>query len=231
MALLIKRSPFLTPLYTPILDVFNCLIGIKVQGIEAGLTWVHDHAQVNLPLLPNNTMTLGDLLSKSNSDASSFLSDPTSATQDGVTSAINKVGDKVLKTIKQEALVSLMLLLAWLIVLLIGIGYIFWKSNGQQAVLQPTGSNFLQSPKVDITELYEQRNQSPAPAYVKSGKDNQHTGFNFNNNPAEEEYDEKHGVTNRDTLFPPANQYQVQPVKYYANPEKPNPADRSRFSE
>jgi hypothetical protein len=219
-----------TPLYTPILDVFNCLIGIKVQGIEAGLTWVHDNAQVNFPLLPNNTMTLGDLLSKSNSDASSFLSDPTDATQDGVTSAINKVGDKVLKTIRQEALVSLMLLLAWLIVLLIGIGYILWKSRGQQPVAQP-GMNFLQSPKVDITEMYEQQNQGPAPAYMKSGNISQQTGFNFGNGPIEEEYDEKHGVTNQDSVFPPANQYQATPVKYYANPEKPNPADRSRFSE
>jgi hypothetical protein len=220
-----------TPLYTPILDVFNCLIGIKVKGIESGLTWVHDNAQVSFPLLPNNTMTLGDLLSKSNSDASSFLSDPTDATQDGVTAAITKVGDKVLKTIRQEALVSLMLLLAWLIVLLIGIGYILWKSRGQQPVLQPTGTTFLQSPKVDITEMYEQRNRSPAPAYMKSGLVGQQTGFNFNNAPAEEEYDEKHGVTSQDSVFPPANQYQAQPVKYYANPEKPNSNDRSRFSE
>jgi hypothetical protein len=176
-------------------------------------------------------MSLGDLLSKSNSDASSFLSDPTTSTQDGVTSAINKVGDKVLKTIKQEALVSLMLLLAWLILLLIGIGYILWKSRGQQAVVQPIGTNLFQSPKVDITEMYEQRNQSPAPAYFKSGNNDQQTGFNFNNGAVEEEHDEKHGVTNRDTVFPPANQYQAQPVKYYANPEKPNPTDRSRFSE
>jgi hypothetical protein len=230
MGLLTRLFLFLTPLYNPILDVFNCLIGIKVKGIEAGLTWAHDNAKVNFPLLPNNTMSLGDILSKSNSDASTFLNDPTSATQDGVSSAINKVGDKVLKGIKQEALVSLMLLLAWLIILLIGVAYILWKSRGQQPVLQPTGSNFLQSPKQDITELYEQRNQSPAPAYFKAGNSNQQTGFNFNNG-AEEEYDEKHGVTNRDTVFPPANQYQAKPVQYYANPEKPNPADRSRFSE
>lgn len=78
--------------------------------------------------------------------------------------------------------------------------------------------------------MYEQRTQSPAPAYIKSGNV-ANTGFNFNTGAGEEEYNEKHGVTNRDTVFPPANQYQATPVKYYANPEKPNPADRSRFSE
>jgi len=204
------------------------LIGLKVRGIEAGLTWVHDNAQVNFPILPNNTMTLGDILSKSNSDASTFLSDPTSATQDGVTSAINKVGDKVLKTIRQEALVSFMLLLAWLIVFLIGVIYVLWKSRGQQPVLQPGANNFLHNEqKFDVAEIYQPRTQDPAPAY-KAGNDH---GFHFDNRSVEEEYDEKHGVTNRDTVFPPANQYQAQPVRYYNNPEKPNAADRSRFSE
>jgi len=121
-----------------------------------------------------------------------------------------------------------MLLLAWLIVLLVGIGYILWKSRGTQPILKPAGGDFLYSePKPDITEMYVQRTQSPAPAYMKSGNYSQ-TGFNFNTAP-EEEYDEKRGVTNRDTVFPSA--YQAKPIQYYTNPEKPNPADRSRFSE
>jgi hypothetical protein len=215
-----------TPLYTPITDVFNCLIGLKVKGIQSALTWVHDHAQVNLPMLPNNTMTLGDLISKGTGDNStaSFLDDPHQETSSSVTAAVNKVGDKILATIRQEALISLMLLLAWLIVFLIGLVSImiqFYRHNqpGPRPFTpeykpQEESNPFESSPMSDL------RTATPAPAYSHAKTDvaaqapyalNPHP---FPTSSREDEYDEKHGVTSRDTVFPTANQYQAQPVNY-----------------
>lgn len=38
-----------TPLRGPSLELLNCLIGSKVAGIQSALTFVHDHAHVELP--------------------------------------------------------------------------------------------------------------------------------------------------------------------------------------
>jgi hypothetical protein len=216
-----------TPLYTPITDVFNCLIGLKVQGIESALTWVHDHAQVNFPSLSNNTMTLGDIISKATGDNStaSFLNDPQQATATDVTAAVTKVSDKILAAIRQEALISLMLLLAWLIVFLIGLVSImiqFYRPNqpGPRSFVpeykeQETSNPFENAPVSDL------RTATPAPAYSHARTDVT-TQASYALNPhrfptpsREDDYeDEKHGVTSRDAVFPTVNRYQAQPVNY-----------------
>jgi hypothetical protein len=215
-----------TPLYTPITDVFNCLIGLKVKGIESALTWVHDHAQVNFPLVPNNTMTLGDIISKGTGDNStaSFLNDPQQATSTDVTAAVNKVGDKILATIRQEALISLMLLLAWLIVFLIGLVSImiqFYRHNqpGPRPFTPEYKSQEVSNP-FESSPMSDLRTTTPAPAYSHAKTDvtaqapyalNPHS---FPTSSREDEFGEKHGVTSRDAVFPTANQYQAQPVNY-----------------
>ncbi|KAK9470542.1 uncharacterized protein V1510DRAFT_422819 [Dipodascopsis tothii] len=45
-----------TPLYTPIKDVLDCLILYKIDGIETGLTWVHDNAHVALPTVREDVL-------------------------------------------------------------------------------------------------------------------------------------------------------------------------------
>jgi len=124
---------FGTPLNDPIQDVFNCLIGIKVQGIEAGLTWVHDHAKVSIPALPDNSMTLGDMFGKS-SDLGQFLSDPSSVTQNDLSAALVTVGNKIQATIRQEALLALGVLICYLIVVFSGLGWTIYKLMGSEVV-------------------------------------------------------------------------------------------------
>jgi len=213
-----------TPLYDPIKGVFDCLIGLKIKGIESGLTWVHDHAQISFPMLPNDTMTIGALLSKSNSEGADFFSDPTTTTQNDVSAAINKVGNMILKGIRQEALISLMLLLAWLIIFLIGIVSImitFYKHGSPGAATFPNEyhqqdvSNMFENP-----QSIQSRTVTPAPAYSNGNPDvnsqapfalNPHT---FPQTSGNDDFQEKHGVTSREVVFPTANQFQAQPINY-----------------
>lgn len=210
-----------TVFYQPILNVFDCLIGFKVAGIEEGLTWVSNHAQVNFPLLPNDTMTLGDILQKtsdnstsssnSSSDLSSFLSNPGSATQDGVTEAINKVSNAVLKSIRQEALIATMLLVAWLVVVCIGLGYVIWRSCSKQQRMKVVPHNpdvWYSEPKSGgPSEMYQA--QPPAPVYYNAAADpNLNFEFGGQESGSERFDNEKNGLTATTTeaVFPQENE-------------------------
>jgi hypothetical protein len=165
-----------TPLYTAITDVFNCLIGLKVQGIEQGLTWVQQNAHLDFPLLPNDTMSVSALLSKSNNQAAAALfADPQMATQDEVSAAINKISNIVESGIKQEALIAFMLLMAWIVVFLCGLLNTCIKLSGRDRLRGEGGHEYpSQQPQHD-QEVFEtrpaERPLSPAPAYSISNPD------------------------------------------------------------
>ena len=114
-----------TVLYTPILDVLNCLVLLKVKGIEDGLTWVSDHAYFELPTFPNNTFSLGALAETSNdgtaSSADSLLSPGNNEASDKVTAAIAYVIDSMLDSLRTETIISSVLVGLWVIIALIGI--------------------------------------------------------------------------------------------------------------
>lgn len=111
-----------TKLEQPIRQVIFCLVGLKIEAVERGLTWVRDHAHVTFPLLPNDTFSLGAQKSISgDSDLTSFLASPSSVTTDEVTEAAQKVVDFLHNNIVQEALISTGLLLVYVIVVLIGV--------------------------------------------------------------------------------------------------------------
>ncbi|KAI9768560.1 MAG: plasma membrane fusion protein prm1 [Geoglossum simile] len=110
-----------TILNDPIKEVFNCLIGIKIAGIEKGLTWIHDNAHVNFPLLPNDTFTLGAAASlASDNKADSFLADPSGKTTDKITGALNRVIKSFANGIRTEAIISSVILIIWFTIVLIG---------------------------------------------------------------------------------------------------------------
>lgn len=220
-----------TPLYEPVKGVFDCLIGLKVKGISSGLTWVHDNAQVTFPKLPNDTMTIGALLKQTNSGGADFFNDPKGATEDDVTRALTKVTNKILKSIQQEALISLFLLLAWFIIFLIGFITVFIRHRNGGRPGAPTPFNFgneyqptTEKAFYGSTEPLEPVNitRSPAPAYFRENPDvssnapyslNPHP-FNHSRSSSEDELeDQKQGIS-RDTVFPTSNQYRTQPVNY-----------------
>jgi len=219
-----------TPLYGPVKGVFDCLIGLKVKGIASGLTWVHDNAQIKFPMLPNDTMTIGALLQKTNSGGADFFNDPKGTTEDDVTRALTKVTNKILKSIQQEALISFMLLLAWFIIFLIGFITMFIRHRNQGRSGSPTPFNFnnvYQPSEKNVygrAQPFEPRNvtSSPAPAYFRGDPDvSNNAPYSLNPHPfrhsissSENELEEqKHGIS-RDTVFPTTNQYRAEPVNY-----------------
>ena len=112
-----------TPLYAPITEVLNCLIGLKIAGIQKGLDWVSDNAQVNFPHLPNDTFSLGavaSIASDSRNASDSFLADPSSEATDKITNAVASMASKIASAIRQEAIISACVVLIWVIIVLIG---------------------------------------------------------------------------------------------------------------
>lgn len=111
-----------TILYNTVKGVIRCLIGIKIDTVQAGLTWVHDHAKVNFPLFPNDTFSQGASNSiHGDSDLTSFLATPASVTTDEISGAVDHVITALRNSIIQEALISTVLLLVYVLIVLIGV--------------------------------------------------------------------------------------------------------------
>ncbi|KAB5585645.1 hypothetical protein GE09DRAFT_1016472 [Coniochaeta sp. 2T2.1] len=111
-----------TVLENTVKNVVRCLIGIKIDTVEAGLTWVHDHAHVEFPLFKNDTFSQGASDSiTGDSELTSFLATPASVTTDEISGAVQQVIDTLRNSIVQEALISTMLLLVYVLVVLIGV--------------------------------------------------------------------------------------------------------------
>jgi hypothetical protein len=180
-----------TPLYDPILEVLNCLVLMKVAGIENGLTWVHDNAHVDFPTLPNDTFSLGAVASlASTSDPSdSFLSSPGDAASDKITSAVARFVNTVADAIRTEAIISTVILLIWVLVVLIGVirALVLWAGRdkvrgegGAPALPASTSTVLNQDFRSDDQDRYtgfadiplsavnNTRPTSPAPRYTPS---------------------------------------------------------------
>ncbi|KAJ5054207.1 uncharacterized protein L3040_000488 [Drepanopeziza brunnea f. sp. 'multigermtubi'] len=134
-----------TILYEPIKEVFNCLIGLKIAGIENGLTWVSDHAHVNFPLFNPDVFSLGaaaSLASNSPDNTDSFLSSPGSATADDITGAVLKVSQKLQEAIQAEMFLSLALVGVYIFVVLCGLGRVIVAFLGRDKTRAEGGPSF-----------------------------------------------------------------------------------------
>ena len=154
-----------TVLQDPVNDLFNCLIGLKVAGIEKGLTWVSDNAHVNFPELNANTFSLDHIASEaSDGKTNAFMADPSGDATAKVTAAIAVVAAHIEDAIKQEALISLGLILFWVLVFLIGLIRAIWLSARHDKVRGEGGPSYAG----DIPLENQQRAAIPddaAPAY------------------------------------------------------------------
>ncbi|EHK26673.1 uncharacterized protein TRIVIDRAFT_188924 [Trichoderma virens Gv29-8] len=111
-----------TILLGPIKTILHCVIGLKIESVQKGLTWVHDHAHVDLPLFPNDTFSAGASSSLSgDSGIHSFLSSPSSASADEVSGAVEHVTNWLHSNLVQEALISTGIFLVYVIIVLIGV--------------------------------------------------------------------------------------------------------------
>ncbi|KAL7929136.1 hypothetical protein V8C35DRAFT_202379 [Trichoderma chlorosporum] len=111
-----------TMLLGPVQSILHCVIGLKIESVQKGLTWVHDHAHVELPLFPNDTFSAGANSSLAgNSSIHSFLSAPSSASSDEVSGAVDHVTNWLHSNLVQEALISTGIFLVYVIIVLIGV--------------------------------------------------------------------------------------------------------------
>lgn len=111
-----------TVLYEPILDVLDCLILLKIQGIENGLTWVSDHAHIDFPLLANDTFSLGTIQKVSGSQADLLSTGGNGTAADAISEAVYHVTNAIERAIRQEAIISSCVLLIWFLIALGGLG-------------------------------------------------------------------------------------------------------------
>lgn len=137
-----------TILYDPITGVFNCLVELKIIGIQKGLTWVSDHAHVTFPEFRSDVFSLGAAASITNDSATeSFLSSPGNEASDDITNAIVVVANYLEKGIRTEALISTALIGIWVLIALIGLVRVLFamlgrdKTRGEGGPVGYTGDN------------------------------------------------------------------------------------------
>lgn len=103
------------PLEKFLSDIIDCLIGNKLDSVQEGLTWVNEHARVSLPLFPVDVFSVGTNDSTTgNSNATDFLSTPSSSVTDEIIDAVDGVVDMLWSSIIQEVVISLVLFLIYL---------------------------------------------------------------------------------------------------------------------
>lgn len=162
-----------TVLYGPVTGIFECLVGLKVAGIQKGLDWVSDNANVNFPTIPNDTFSLGAAASigdpNSSNASESFLASPGSETTNDIEGAVLKVTSHLANGIRTEALISTSLLLIWFIILLLGIMralYLGFRHEKGRAVGGPSYAGDIPMEEQPTGREYSTAGPSgPAPAY------------------------------------------------------------------
>jgi len=170
-----------TVLYDPIKEVLNCLVLLKVAGVQKALTWVSDHAHIDFPLMANDTFSLGavaSIASDKDPKAESFLSQPGDAAKDKISSAVVRVTNRIEDGIRTEAWISTVILLIWVAILLIGItrALTLWfgrdKTRAEGGVAGAYPSDRDGFPDIGLDGFHSQRPQSsglgPAPEYTRS---------------------------------------------------------------
>jgi hypothetical protein len=175
-----------------VVEVINCLVLLKIQGIENGLTWVKDHAHVDFPLLPSDTFSLGAISKVSGSEADILAAGPDSGAADAITGAMYHVIDFLESGIRQEAIISTCVLLVWVIIAMVGIFralFVFWKGGdeGVYAARSPhhnSGwSDFTSDRAAHVEDKYEMSNLPHVPTYeqaTKSAEPGDHSANRFN---------------------------------------------------
>lgn len=168
-----------TALYEPVLEVLNCLVLLKIQGIEKGLTWVSDNAYVQFPQIPVDTFSLGAMQKVAADGNSSILATgPANDAHDEISAAVTHVTNLVAKAIRQEAIISSCVLLIWVIIALVGIfrsAFLLWKGGNEgtyQAGLAPSEKS-----RPDASDA--QDGLTRVPTYEQATADNASNGANM----------------------------------------------------
>lgn len=166
-----------TPLEQPVKDIIGCLITLKIVGIQKGLTWVHDNAHIDFPLMPNDTFSLGALASVTDSqDDDQFLATPGSSSRDDITAAVDKLTNALESGIRTEAIISACIIGIWFIAVLVGLfrlilamarpGKLRGEGGDAYYAADPTSTNNRES--MAPTYEYAMTSNNKRPSYTLS---------------------------------------------------------------
>ena len=153
-----------TVLYDPIVGVMNCLIGLKIAGIQKGLDWVSDNAQVEFPTFPNNTFSLGavaSIASNNSNPSDSFLASPGSQATDQITNAVVTMTNHIADAIRTETIISASVVLIWVFIVLLGFFRALYLAFKREKHRGEGGPSFGGDIPMDDRRPYS----SAAPAY------------------------------------------------------------------
>ncbi|KXT03934.1 hypothetical protein AC578_9235 [Pseudocercospora eumusae] len=168
-----------TILYDPIVEVLNCLVLLKIEGIQRGLAWVSDHAHIDFPMLPNDTFSLGTASKMSGSSENLLATGPDGAAADAISGAVDHVITALANGIRQEAIISSCVLLLWVIIAMIGIFralYMLWRGAGVSTYDGSVSKRRLSSSE-DKFELREVPSYEQATGIAQTGD---HSGNKYN---------------------------------------------------
>ncbi|PLW14461.1 hypothetical protein PCASD_14379 [Puccinia coronata f. sp. avenae] len=120
-----------TPLRDPALELLKCLIGSKVAGIEAALTFVHDHAHVDLPTVSPTALMIKprqtqDLVNSIASTSTDGAPDTNGGNQTMATTFVDRLIDRYTKALLKQRITYFALLACYLIVILFGAVGVTW---------------------------------------------------------------------------------------------------------
>ncbi|CAG8954022.1 hypothetical protein HYFRA_00009122 [Hymenoscyphus fraxineus] len=162
-----------TVLYDPVKELMNCLIGLKIAGIEKGLTWVHDHAHIDFPEFRPDVFSLGAIASRTNSTADdSFLAAPGDVAGDGITNAVVKISNKLQEGLKTEAFISLAIIGLWVFLVLIGLTRVLIAMMGRDKTRAEGGAVGYGEDTVPLSPKYTRNNPSAA-VFPRFGRDSE----------------------------------------------------------
>ncbi|KAL8293032.1 hypothetical protein RQP46_000726 [Phenoliferia psychrophenolica] len=114
-----------TVLEDPALDLVYCLIGSKVKGVETALTFIHDHAHLDLPTVSSTLLTLAPART---AELTSSLTNPNSSTS--TASVVDSLIDRYASSLRSQRLGFILMICIWGIVLLMGIFGVWWAHHG-----------------------------------------------------------------------------------------------------
>ncbi|PBP21480.1 putative Plasma membrane fusion protein prm1 [Diplocarpon rosae] len=186
-----------TILYDPIKEVLNCLIGLKIAGIQKGLTWVSDHAHVDFPLFKPDVFSLEGLseAASNSSSTDAFFASPENETTDTITAVVVKVATKMGAAIKEEMLISFALIGVYLFIVLVGLARVIYgvfivrdKTRGEG------GPSFTGDSRQPLSPRTPTRNSNPFPAFGAPASSIYPTQSNGDLWPNAVLHDEKAGV-------------------------------------
>jgi hypothetical protein len=191
-----------TPLEEPILEVLNCLVLLKIKGIEQGLTWVHDNAHVDFPQVPNDTFSNGALtsLAKRGLD-DSFLADPGSDAANALDQVVGKLIKQIRRANKTEVLIATTILCVYIVFVLGSVirALTLWygrdKVRGDGGVTNPNvdfrsdnQDRYAGFNDVPLNDLHPKYPTSPAPVYTEKHDSDESIVYNQNRHDDKSDY-------------------------------------------